>query len=517
MIIIEKSKETNKQYTTTDPIFLFLQFYIDKDITHHKEIQFALQKNVENPHIHSILLLNERIYSDTELGVTSSKIKQVIINQRITYKHFLNYDIETVGYKVLINADIFLDESINHIKTSNLHLPKNIFALLRYEYNNNKPYLFSSVNNPNGRGDSQDTWIIHTNQTFSKKVLNTFNIQLGIPGCDNKILYLFKILGYDLYNDPSYIKTYHCHQNTSRNYTNVIDVPYLHLYPYSYIKHPIETIPCTFISSNNILFHLLNTSKPVLIPRIAGVENNLMLTTSTTTNPLLPVMKRNAGIYITNNESLHQYKQWYLSAFEKSDAYAIWESWGNVYKYIANSHTMITTTYNKPVILATAFDIFHYIYLRPWTHALAGKRILIISSFIESIQKQPQVYPIDLFPNCTFVYLKPPQTNGDNSSQDWFIEFNTFCQQIHAIQDTFDVALCSCGGYGNPVCSYIFSLNKSAIYVGGVLQMYFGIYGTRWLKERKEVMNLFMTSDWKRPANNEKPQNHSSIENGCYW
>jgi hypothetical protein len=88
---------------------------------------------------------------------------------------------------------------------------------------------------------------------------------------------------------------------------------------------------------------------------------------------------------------------------------------------------------------------------------------------------------------------------------------------LYKIKDTFDVALCSCGGYANPVCYYLYTIGKSAIYVGGVLQMYFGIYGNRWMKERPEIMKLYMNSHWKRPSSSETPLGASSIENKCYW
>jgi hypothetical protein len=254
-----------------------------------------------------------------------------------------------------------------------------------------------------------------------------------------------------------------------------------------------------------------------LIPRIAGVENNFAISQDfTILQNLMPTMKKNAGIQFNSMDSIEQYKKWYLSAFENCSMYTSWEPWGNVYKYIALSHNEIQRLYPKPTIWAFVFDIFHYIH-QPWTHALANKRILIISAFVDSIQKQQQAYPTDLFPNCTFVYLKPPQTNGNNASLDWHVEFTNFCTKIKKLENEFDVALCSCGGYGNPICSYIYSLNKSAIYVGGVLQMYFGIYGNRWLTERKEAIKLYMTTDWKRPSEHEKPLNHNSIESGCYW
>ena len=522
MIIVEQSNPTCKKYTTTDPIHLFLQFYLDKDKKHRREIKFALQKNVKNPYIHSIILLNERIYTDEELGVSSTKIKQIVIDKRITYYDFLNYKVD--GYKILVNADIFLDETVNNLHISDIHIHKKMFALLRYEYNDGNPQLFCRPKQTTGREDSQDTWIVHSANSFTKKELNIFKIQLGIPGCDNKLTYLFKILGYEIYNDPVYIKTFHCHENTERNYSGLIEQPYCYIYPASLpYSSPTPTINektmdiYSFSKSNERLYNVLLTDRPIIIPRVAGVENNFaMINNYSMLQQLLPTMKKNAGIQFTSVESIDEYKKWYRSAFEHCEVYASWEPWGNVYKYISHSQDEIYRTYKKPTIWAFVFDIFHYIH-KPWTHALANKRSLIISSFIDSIQKQPNAYTTNLFPNCTFVYLKPPQTNGSNPSLDWTKEFTEFCKQIKEIENDFDVALCSCGGYGNPVCSYIYSLNKSAIYVGGVLQMYFGIYGNRWLKERKDIMTLYMNTDWKRPAEHEKPQNHTMIESGCYW
>ena len=90
-------------------------------------------------------------------------------------------------------------------------------------------------------------------------------------------------------------------------------------------------------------------------------------------------------------------------------------------------------------------------------------------------------------------------------------------ENVKNIQHTFDIALCSCGGYGNLVCAEIYKLGKSAVYVGGVLQMYFGIYGNRWMRERPDILKLFMNKHWTRPKNNEKPSGHNKVEGSCYW
>jgi hypothetical protein len=83
--------------------------------------------------------------------------------------------------------------------------------------------------------------------------------------------------------------------------------------------------------------------------------------------------------------------------------------------------------------------------------------------------------------------------------------------------NSFDIALVSCGGYANPICAHMYLKGKSAIYVGGVLQMYFGILGNRWIKERPDIIKLYHNKYWKRPKPSEKPKNCEKVEGACYW
>ena len=197
------------------------------------------------------------------------------------------------------------------------------------------------------------------------------------------------------------------------------------------------------------------------------------------------------------------------------------DNFGNVYPGIRESHDFVTKKFKKKTFLnALVLDIFHYIH-NPWTHALKGKRMLIVSPFIDSIKKKinirEKIYGVDLFPECTIVFIKPPQTQGVNESDEYYIELEKFIKEVEKIKDTFDIALCSCGGYGNIVVNRIYEMGKSAIYVGGVLQMYFGIYGMRWLRERKEVMQLYLNNYWSRPEKVEKPKGFEKVEQSCYW
>ena len=63
----------------------------------------------------------------------------------------------------------------------------------------------------------------------------------------------------------------------------------------------------------------------------------------------------------------------------------------------------------------------------------------------------PKIYGRDMFPDCTFTFLKPPVTNAKNKSRSFMEELNDFTSRVEAVKDSFDVALVSCGGYGNPI------------------------------------------------------------------
>ena len=94
---------------------------------------------------------------------------------------------------------------------------------------------------------------------------------------------------------------------------------------------------------------------------------------------------------------------------------------------------------------------------------------------------------------------------------------NDFNSGIIIIKDTYDIALVSASGYENLICNHIYESGKSAICVGDVLQMYFGILGSRWLKERPDAVRLFLNEHWSRPKSEEKPKNCEKVEKGCYW
>lgn len=520
-------------------INLIMQFYIDKDIERQKEIRQTLFLNVNNKSIDKIYLINEREYTEEELGCKSDKIVQFVSGSRMTFEYIFDF-IETNqvnGYIVIANSDIFFDKSLQNLKLCDFS-KKTMLALCRYEYDGVSSLrdckLFES-----GRPDSQDTWMFHSDINIAKRFRHLFNFSLGKPGCDNKLIYLMQIIGYQCYNEVTLLKTYHNHHTNVRHYAPMdkIPLPYCCIYP----RINEDDIPSQN-QSFNMLIENENLCEYVkkkmidgnnfVIPRVAGIENEMAYTAiirkqANSTFSLkdierpLYIMKNNAGIKLSSFESIDFYSKLYLEAFHECEVYTNWDFWGDVTKPIFNSANFIHVNFNKQKIGAYTLDIFNHIQTRLWTRELKGKRILIISPFIESFKEKidirEKIYGIDLFPECTFVFLKPPQTQADCPSREFSEELNDFLGKIAIIIDDFDVALVSCGGYGNLVCSQIYKRGKSAIYVGGSLQMYFGVYGNRWERERSEIMSIYKNEYWSRPKEEERPTGFEKVERSCYW
>ena len=119
----------------------------------------------------------------------------------------------------------------------------------------------------------------------------------------------------------------------------------------------------------------------------------------------------------------------YVDAFENSEIFFGWEMSGEM-KVIAQSYNYIKNKLNKPIIWASVLDVYHYIYACPWTLALKGKKVLIISCFAKSIETKipirEKIFGIDLFPDCEIITISPPQTQGGNESEEFMIELQKF-------------------------------------------------------------------------------------------
>ena len=279
---------------TQENIFLVYQYFVHKNPERQKEIEFCLKKNVENKHITKIYLLNEKIYSKKELGdIETDKIVQINHKHRLKFKDIFQF-VKTQklnGYIVSINADIFLDNTIQNLLNTNPN-EKKAYCQIRFDYKKNKNIDKCLVFDGEPRPDTQDTWIYHSNHNIiNKKQIDLFNFHFGKPGCDNKVTYLLWILGYTIYNDPYFVKTFHFHTTNIRNYNEGMRIPS----PYLLITPYISDKNINQLAYNNDLGKTINsTNRKYDI--ISTIKSNKRRNTFSVDN-------KNLNMYIKNRQA----------------------------------------------------------------------------------------------------------------------------------------------------------------------------------------------------------------------
>jgi hypothetical protein len=277
--------------------------------------------------------------------------------------------------------------------------------------------------------------------------------------------------------------------------------------------------------SNDYFIKLIQNNKPFLISRLGlGPESiipYLFSMKSKIDEHSIHRLNNNLGIYCNTMEQLEEFANKYKSCLEHSTAIAEWG--GNTLypyeEYYINTYKLNRVTFK---ILEPFYCIEEN--LKPWSHYLLGKKVLIINPFTESMQQQLkndfQIYknkPLFL-DGQEFVFYKSYVTSGFNwIHSSWIETFEIMCNDISKLD--FDIALLGCGGYGLPLSDFIFTkLNKSAIYVGGGLQLLFGVMGNRWV-DIPMWKRIIAENDTKfiRPNENEQIKNQNNIENACFW
>jgi len=276
---------------------------------------------------------------------------------------------------------------------------------------------------------------------------------------------------------------------------------------------------------NRLITELLETGKPVSVARTSlGAEmlSGACLRRNRAMPPQLEYqLRNNSGIYGSRSD-LYRYPPVYLEAMVGSDAIGIWRH---------PNFTLVeqeTLPRDIPTFQAQAVEPFYACEAgeRPWSHSLLGKKVLVISPFVESFQKQLEA-GFSMFNDGRrlflegqeFVFYKAFMTHGGNElHKSWLETIEIMMTEISKLD--FDVAILGCGGYGVPLCGYIKkNLGKSAIYIGGAMQLMFGVMGGRWENGEFWQQRAREGAKFIRPGPHEQLPGGANkrIENGCYW
>jgi len=208
-------------------MFLYTTYYKEDNNYRKNELLTCLKINISNTAISKIIVFNE---GDSIAHIAPGKIEEVFINKRPTYQDFINYinaNSNTDDIHIIANTDIYFDKNIEVLKHINLKVT--CLALSRWDTADTiKPKLYN-------HNDSQDVWVFKGHIKPELKA----NFPLGVPRCDNKLLFELQEAGYSVLNPAFSIKVFHIHKGQhALVYTegdNIYNLkpPFRYLYPHN--------------------------------------------------------------------------------------------------------------------------------------------------------------------------------------------------------------------------------------------------------------------------------------------
>lgn len=198
------NSQESKQYTHSN-ITVFLQWYDDPETITYRT--FCLLENLENKYINHIHIFDEHSESLSSLLEQTEdlgkKISISTIDKRLDYATWISFadNHYPEDIKVLINSDIFFDESIAFLKTRNYN-KHTLYAITRKDLTLDKKIVascdrYGDTSVPTNPMYSHDCWIYRDKLKISN--IDDLNFDLGKGNCDrlfkqtldkNKILFI---------------------------------------------------------------------------------------------------------------------------------------------------------------------------------------------------------------------------------------------------------------------------------------------------------------------------------------
>ncbi|MGO9674523.1 MAG: hypothetical protein ACLPSF_10210 [Methylocella sp.] len=219
----------------------------------------------------------------------------------------------------------------------------------------------------------------------------------------------------------------------------------------------------------------------------------------------------NAGVFPRNDELFDQFGAIFRDAVTQMDILCSW----NLPKEL-----MIFNRFAPNAALTPRISLDAFYSGEPWTSTLEGKRVLVISPFIDSIRRQYARRTLiwkdpRILPEFTLYTVRTPLSAGlvTPVHKDWVAALDDLKGQMDALD--YDVALIGAGAFSLALATHAKARGRIGVHLGGTTQFLFGVYGGRW-KDKSEFQ-AFINEDWIRPGETETPQTVQKIENGCYW
>lgn len=287
---------------------------------------------------------------------------------------------------------------------------------------------------------------------------------------------------------------------------------------------------------SEMIYNLLTDDKPCMIARFGAFELSTIINYLGIIAPdhsvckfikgeqpewwwnksLMRCMNTNAGFFPPTAEALAKFCEMMLEDAREVDMLGSWQ----------RKECYLQDYLPNRILRADRDNMNPFFAKKPWTRALAGKKVLVVHPFADTIKRQyarrEQLFEnSDILPDYELKLIKAVQSLGgsDCGFKDWFDALAWMKNEMDKVD--YDICLLGCGAYGFPLAAHAKRRGKKAIHIGGSLQLYFGIKGSRW--ESKGYVDgpnnysLMFNDYWVRPSSCETPSAARNVENNCYW
>lgn len=268
---------------------------------------------------------------------------------------------------------------------------------------------------------------------------------------------------------------------------------------------------------------LIDLNKPLMITRLGATELSCLryflekrsAVKKAYSKKISYSMANLSGFFPADDKSLDMFSELFLRNVKETDALGVWFT---QYEHvICNSWCP-----NAKLIDFICLEPFRF--PNPWSSRLAGRKVLVVHPFIDSIRKQFEEKRTllfadpDVLPDFELNTVKAVQSIAGSKVgfATWFDAYQYMCDEIAKVD--FDICLIGAGAYGLPLAAFVKSLGKQAIHMGGSTQLLFGIKGKRWEEhEHADSTAKLFNEHWVRPLESETPTNKDIVDKGCYW
>jgi hypothetical protein len=277
----------------------------------------------------------------------------------------------------------------------------------------------------------------------------------------------------------------------------------------------MNTIVLPHNQGNDLIREWIRENKVFSISRVGGIEMHVLhdyMNGKQVPLHFQQALSIQAGVY---GNCLPEFCEEYIKGIASGDMQIVWE--GNTMDHLQED---IFKRYS-PDSLRVGFKCVEPFYFdEPWSQELDGKKVLIVHPMSQTInfqyRKREKLWENNkVLPKFELVNFTCVQSiGGVGPHSNWKESLDCMKSEISSLD--FDIALLGCGAYGLPLMSHIKeNIGKSAIYIGGGLQILFGIKGKRW--DGIPDVNRLYNENWRRPFDIEIPERHNLVEGGCYW